>query len=185
MKRIRDFFAIVSMAALMLWSGYNLFPRGLFQTKALAPEPAPKPETVAASPQPKMGFLPDIRLANMGGEMVKLRACRTSKCLLVVVAPWCPHCHGAAANINDLRDYLKGRGVAARVAVTADSVPAILGFANEFGESTLLDIDRDLHVPGFPCYMVTDKHGAILARNFVNLEGSVDFARAARQLGLP
>jgi len=55
---------------------------------------------------PTIGSLSDVGLTTLGGEKVLLSACPTEKCLVVVLSPWCPHCHNAAANIKALRNYL-------------------------------------------------------------------------------
>jgi hypothetical protein len=137
----------------------------------------PKPET--------SGSLPAVGLTTLGGSKVLLTSCPTEKCLVAVLAPWCPHCHNSVANIKALRDYLKGLGAATRVVVTADSSGPIREFAEEFGDDTLLDPARALTVPGFPCYMVTDDEGGIIKQTSLDLEGSVDLARTAEALGLP
>lgn len=49
------------------------------------------------------------------------------KCLVVVLAPWCPHCHKAAANIKALRDFLKTKGEDTRVVVSKDTDEARRG----------------------------------------------------------
>jgi hypothetical protein len=108
--------------------------------------------------------LPDARLTTLAGiQGPTLSSCPTSKCLTVLVAPWCSVCHQAAPLIVSLRRLLDRRGVSSRVVVGAsDDLVEIKSFAAQFGADALLDPGGVLSSRGVPLFLVTDDRGHIL-----------------------
>ena len=103
----------------------------------------------------------------------------------MVLAPWCPHCHNAAANIKALRDYLKEQGDATRIVVGKDSPAAVRQFAAEFGDDTLLDPEGAVPANGVPHFYAIYDGGGIIKEQGGAYEGAVDIAKWAGELGLP
>jgi hypothetical protein len=131
------------------------------------------------------GSLPDVGLTTLGGEKVLLTACPTEKCLVVVLSPWCPHCHNAAANIKALRGYIKEQGDATKIVVGKDSPAAVRQFAEEFGDDTLLDPEGAVPANGVPHFYAIYDGGGIIKEQGGAYEGAVDPTKWAGELGLP
>jgi hypothetical protein len=170
--------AAVLAAAVPLWSQGNEQP-----VRADAAG-----EVAAASKGPRQattGSLPAVTLTALGGGTVTLTPCPTEKCLVVVLAPWCPHCHGAAANIRALRDYLQTQDVATRIVVGRDAPAAVRAFAAEFGEGALLDPGGSVPANGVPYFYTIYEDGGIIKEKGGAYEGAVSLAWWAGELGLP
>jgi hypothetical protein len=111
--------------------------------------------------------LTDRPLETLSGAMASpLSECPTSKCLTVVVAPWCGVCHAITPHILALRPYLAAKGVATRVVVGHAALETLKPFAAPYGPDTQLDPDS-ASVPakdGVPMFVVTDYEGRRLKR---------------------
>lgn len=111
----------------------------------------------------KEGGLAGVRLPTLASPIpASLAACPTSKCLTVVVAPWCPYCRSSTPLIQAFRRRLAGRGVASRVVVGQDSPQAVEAYAREFGPDVFLDVEGRVRVSGVPHFIVSDAAGRVL-----------------------
>ena len=94
-----------------------------------------------------------------------LDACPTAKCLIVYLAPWCPHCRNATPMILALREYLKTRGVTTRVIIGLDKDGPVRAYAATFGPDTFLDPQgRVSPAGGVPAFLVTDPTGKVVGQ---------------------
>jgi thiol-disulfide isomerase/thioredoxin len=157
--------------------------RELADERIVAVEAA-KTKSGPRKPGPQ-GLLPELSLPSLDGKEAFLPECAKSKCLTVVVAPWCPHCRKTTQVLNLLRDYLPAHDVGMRVIVAADSEEKVRDYAKSFGPGALLDPGSSFRVPGFPCYIVSTEGGAILTKDGGAPEDEKDPALFASALGLP
>ncbi|HXS99307.1 MAG TPA: redoxin family protein [Elusimicrobiota bacterium] len=146
-------------------------------------------EGAKASGKPRVpgpgGLLPEVTLPALDGKEAFLPDCTQSKCLTVVVAPWCPHCRAETGVLNALQDYLPAHDVGMRVIVAAADEDKVNDFAKSFGPHTLVDPSSQFHVPGFPCFIISEPGGAIQKQTGSSPEGETDPALFASALGLP
>lgn len=130
--------------------------------------------------------LPDVRLKTLGGATgPSLATCPASKCLTVLVAPWCGVCHQVAGDVVNLRRYLDAKGVPTRVVVGLASLEEVKGFAETFGPDALLDPDGAFRARGVPLFVVTGSDGRVLKTVPGFPRGAADLAELAAQFGLP
>ena len=92
--------------------------------------------------------------------------CEARRCLVVYVAPWCPHCHAARPMIQTLSAELLSDGIPTAVVVGADSRESCADFASSFTDTAYLDPDEAFYdeasLQGVPAFMVVDQKGQIL-----------------------
>jgi len=131
------------------------------------------------------GLLPELTLPALDGKEAFLPDCAKAKCLTVVVAPWCPHCRTSTGVLVALEDYLPAHDVGMRVIVSASDEDKVHDYAKLFGPHTLVDPGAAFRVPGFPCYIISTKDGAILKQDGSAPENEKDPALFASALGLP
>jgi len=112
------------------------------------------------------GGMPAAALERVGGGApVKLDSCPASKCLTVIVAPWCGICRSSTGLISAFAGYLKGRGVETRVVVGQSGAAEVEAYAKEFGPDTLMDPGGRVPAPGgVPNFVVSDNTGKVLRR---------------------
>jgi thiol-disulfide isomerase/thioredoxin len=136
---------------------------------------------------PGTEMLPEISLtASNSNEAVPLASCPTAKCLTVYVAPWCPHCRNAGANILSLRDYLKAQGIETRIVVGDDAEDEVDRYASSFGNGTLVDPAKTFKFSGgVPHLFVTEDGGRILKQLAGFYEEPMAAAELAATLDLP
>jgi thiol-disulfide isomerase/thioredoxin len=129
--------------------------------------------------------LPDLTLPELkpDGEL-ETASCPAKKCLTIVVAPWCPHCHKATPGILKLRPILKKAGIPVRVVVGSDDDAKVAAYAETFGPDTALDPKNTLQCGGIPHFYVTVDGGRILSEKAGAPEDG-DGAKLAAYLGLP
>jgi hypothetical protein len=106
--------------------------------------------------------LPVQPIPMLGGGQVSLASCPTTKCLTVVLAPWCGYCRAATPMLQSLRTYLTGRGTDVRVVIGQDQPEALREYAAVFGPATALDELNLLRPRGVPQFYVSDNSGSIL-----------------------
>ena len=161
---------------------------------ARAAEAAKAAETARAARAAKRAALPDgtatlpeVSLVAVGSlEPVALDACATPKCLTVYVAPWCPHCRNASANINTLRAFLKEKGIDTRIIVGNDTESEVEQYAESFGKGTLLDANKTFKFSGgVPHLFVSEDGGRILKDMAGFYEEPMPAAELAAALNLP
>ncbi len=139
----------------------------------------------ACTSRPELTEAPLATLA--GPNAPPLSECPTSKCLTVVVAPWCGVCHAIVPYILALRHYLAAKGVATRIVVGLAPLNVLRPFAVPFGLDTQLDPLPGL-VPaneGVPMFVVTDYDGRLLKRVIGFPSGPTDPDKVAAALELP
>ncbi len=130
--------------------------------------------------------LPDEPLPTVDGRpSPSLISCSAAKCVTFVVAPWCPYCRAASANIVKLRAYLGNQGVPSRVVVTADEEDKLSAYAEKFGGDAMYDPQKLVKVPGFPMYCISGKGGAIVKEGPISKDGISDPAEWASSVGVP
>ena len=156
-------------------------PPAVSTALAAPPPPAERP----APRQPTAWSLPGITLPTLGGAPGVLNSCPTPKCLVVVLAPWCTHCHNAAANIRALRDYLNTRGDATRIVIGKGPMDSVQGFAQDFGNDTVLDPAGVVPARGVPYFYTIYDQGGVVSEQVGAPEGPADVAQWAAQMSLP
>lgn len=105
---------------------------------------------------------PAQALPTLGGGEAALGDCQSSRCLTMVVAPWCPYCREALPTLLQVRDGLQERGIGVRVVVGLDSPENVRDYAQKYGPATVVDERRALHPRGVPHFYVTDNTGLIV-----------------------
>jgi hypothetical protein len=146
---------------------------------------APDARAAAIAKAAGMPTLPDQALPTVeaGGE-TDLAACPASRCLTLIVAPWCPYCRASTSGIVKLRAYLKGRGVPSRLVVTGDEEEKLRDYAGKFGADALYDPGGRVKPRGVPYYCISGKGGEITKEGNFSSGDLDDPARFASEIGL-
>ncbi len=90
-------------------------------------------------------------------------------CVVIYLAPWCPHCRNAVKYVNDLRSFWAStERPGLKVVVGADKKENLESMAQTIGGNVYLDLEgkfKDLmKVDFYPTWYVISKEGMILKR---------------------
>jgi thiol-disulfide isomerase/thioredoxin len=100
----------------------------------------------------------------IGGE------CAVDSCVLIYVAPWCPHCQKASPMIISLAQQLKSEGIGVEIVIGRDSNSAIEAYAKKFPFPVYADASglyyEKAGISGVPSFVVTNRKGKVLKREF-------------------
>lgn len=87
------------------------------------------------------------------------------RCFVVVVAPWCPACHGAIGFLRTMRDYAVDRGdLGVQIIVSHDKIPQLETMADEIGGPVYLDPARAMRGSAVPRWWVIVQRRKVLTR---------------------
>jgi len=94
--------------------------------------------------------------------------CKSSKCLIVYTAPWCPTSKAMHNTIISLEEELKQEGIEVQVVAGKSSPVKTKKYADTFPFQVFLDSKssyyNDLKLDGVPSYVVTDDKGEVINR---------------------
>ena len=137
------------------------------------------PERMPSQVLPHYAAGQDMSRSLVGGR------CPKDRCLLVVVAPWCPACRSMKGTIEALRDQLEADGVPVTVLVAMDQADDLKTLAAAYAKPVALDIDGQFHkrvgVDAVPYFAVTNAKAEIIE---VMRGGMYDVAGMREELGL-
>ena len=90
-------------------------------------------------------------------------------CVLVYMAPWCPHCKTAIPKVKSyLNRAQKGGTAGFRVVVGMDSPENSMEMGLKIGKGVAIDRDREIAkkyaIDGVPAYIVLDREGGVVLR---------------------
>lgn len=105
-------------------------------------------------------------------------------CIVVYLAPWCPHCHDAIGVIHALREKTRtSTRLGLRVVVGADTEANLEKMAQEIGGVVFLDTERrlqkKLNRPGVPHWYLVSAGGTLRAE----MAGASGAATVLHRLG--
>lgn len=138
--------------------------------------------STTASLQAQDNVFPARRLPNLGTNLARpLNSCPSRLCLTVYLSPNCGYCRQAAELFRKLRLELRPKKITVRFIIGSGTEPDIRAFAAEFGPDTMLDLNGELRVQGYPLLWLSNKKGAIIRSQFgapPNLAAAVKWALA-------
>lgn len=106
--------------------------------------------------------LPSQALPQLGGGETSLAECGASKCLTVVLAPWCGYCRSATPMLLRLREEAAARGALVRFVIGQDNPEGLREYASVFGRGTVLDERNVIKPRGVPHFYLSDRSGAVI-----------------------
>jgi hypothetical protein len=122
----------------------------------------------AGSGQP----MPDIRLSSnysgLGYTETAQPCLGRKQCLYVLLAPWCPSCHGVKGFLKKFSEVINNRfsqgdnSFGLKVIIGRDDEAAILSMAKDIGFMVFLDPERkisDVFPSGVPGWILVDEAG--------------------------
>jgi hypothetical protein len=121
----------------------------------------------------------------LGGQAMVGGNCPQSRCLTIVVAPWCPACRRMKGTISALHAQLQADGLPVSLVIAMDKPEALQNYAQQHQEPVLLDMKRSFtqraNIRSVPYFAVTNRKGEIVK----DLKGGYqDAAEMRRRLGL-
>lgn len=142
------------------------------RSRLAAAEEARRQEERAKHRQGPEGSVPDVSLPTLAGGSASPADCEGKKCVVVYVAPWCPHCQAATNDILEMRSLLKPRGIGVHVIVGMDDDDKVASYAEKFGPDTMLDPQKTAPTGnGVPNFSVIDDGGGVSLRRAGAPEG--------------
>ncbi|WP_087017378.1 peroxiredoxin family protein [Thaumasiovibrio subtropicus] len=118
--------------------------------------------TAPSPPDPTPPTLTPEEIALIDVEM-KEGVCSQPKCVVVYVAPWCPHCHNRRPTIISLVHALRQEGIPVEVVIGKDSITEVREYARKYPFPVSYDAGgdryRNMRVPGVPYFRVINASG--------------------------
>lgn len=122
----------------------------------------------AAPPAPRTGFrAPDFTLATLGGETVTLSDLQGQAVLINFWATWCPPCRAELPAIQAAYERYADQGLVVLAVDMAESPQTVAAFAQRFGLSFPIPLDRDgqvanqYRVRAIPTSFFVDREGVV------------------------
>ncbi len=112
-------------------------------------------------------IIPNMALQKHGWGYDRASCTGKPKCLIVLVAPWCPACHGSIPIIQAIRDnFTTNKDVGIQIISAMDSEDQLITMAEEIGGAVYLDTNREFSIAvgrvGVPAWWLIDEKRAVI-----------------------